>query len=66
MSPNNSDAPGEPLVNCKLVEDEETGAETEALLQQQLAIGRRCARILQDVPAADHGHLLFDERGLPR
>lgn len=39
------------------------GARAERLL----AIGRRCGRLLGDGPsAAEHGDLLYDERGLPR
>ncbi|MCY3660687.1 MAG: type II toxin-antitoxin system VapB family antitoxin [Caldilineaceae bacterium] len=40
---------------------------TEARLQRLLAIGRRCASMLDDGPAAvEHGDFLYDERGLPK
>lgn len=36
-------------------------------VEQLLAIGRRCAESLQPGPsAAEHGDLLYDDRGLPR
>ncbi len=35
-------------------------------IEELLAIGRRCAESLEPGPsAADHGELLYDERGLP-
>lgn len=38
-----------------------------ARVEQLLAIGRRCAESLQPGPsAAEHGDLLYDDRGLPR
>jgi len=37
----------------------------EAAVAELLAIGRRCASTLKG-PAADHGALLYDERGIPR
>ena len=36
-------------------------------IEELLAIGRRCAESLEPGPsAADHGELLYDDRGLPR
>jgi len=37
----------------------------EATADDLLAIGRRCAATLKGKPA-DHGSLLYDERGLPK
>jgi len=37
----------------------------EALAEDLLSIGRRCAATLTGKPV-DHGALLYDERGLPR
>ena len=40
---------------------------TETRVQRLLAIGRRCANMLDDGPSAvEHGDFLHDERGLPR
>ncbi len=40
---------------------------TEARVQRLLAIGRRCASMLDDGAAAvEHGNFLYDERGLPK
>jgi len=38
---------------------------THATTEELRAIGRRCAAQLKR-PVADHGALLYDERGLPR
>ena len=39
----------------------------EARAQELLAIGQRCAGLLGDGPsAAEHGELLYDDRGLPK
>jgi antitoxin VapB len=39
----------------------------ESLADQLLAIGRDCAaRLKEPLRSADHGDLLYDERGLPR
>ena len=39
----------------------------ESLVQDLLAIGRRCASNLRDGPSAiEHGDFLYDERGLPK
>ena len=39
----------------------------DARIEELLAIGRRCAESLEPGPsAADHGELLYDDRGLPR
>ena len=38
----------------------------DARIEALLAIGRRCARSLEPGPsAAEHGDLLYDDRGLP-
>ena len=37
----------------------------ESTMAELLAIGRRCANALKTKPA-DHGTLLYDERGIPR
>lgn len=40
---------------------------TETRVQRLLAIGRRCASMLDDGPSAvEHGDFLYDERGLPQ
>ncbi len=40
---------------------------TETRVQRLLAIGRRCASMLDDGPSAvEHGDVLYDERGLPQ
>ena len=40
---------------------------TETRVQRLLAIGSRCASMLDDGPAAvEHGDFLYDERGLPQ
>ena len=46
---------------------EKRGRSVEERVRAIRAIGKRCARLLGDGPAAvDHGDLLYDERGLPR
>lgn len=41
--------------------------DVSARVERLLAIGRRCAESLQPGPsAAEHGDLLYDDRGLPR
>ncbi len=37
----------------------------EAMTEDLLAIGRRCANTLK-IPVVDHAELFYDERGLPR
>ncbi len=37
----------------------------DAMAEELLRIGRRCAKALKG-PAVNHGRLLYDERGLPR
>ncbi len=40
--------------------------DSDARVEELLAIGRRCANLLAPGPsAAEHGEELFDERGLP-
>ncbi|MYC62932.1 MAG: protein transcription factor [Caldilineaceae bacterium SB0661_bin_34] len=40
---------------------------TETRVQRLLAIGSRCAGMLDDGPTAvEHGDFLYDERGLPK
>ena len=40
---------------------------TETRVQRLLAIGSRCASMLDDGPAAvEHGDFLYDEHGLPK
>lgn len=40
---------------------------TETRVQRLLAIGERCASMLDDGPSAvEHGDFLYDERGLPK
>ena len=49
------------------LERERRARGAEARVAELRAIGRRCAGLLRDGPAAaDHGDLLYDERGLPR
>ncbi len=49
------------------LERERRGRSVEARARELHAIGQRCARRLRDGPAAaEHGDLLYDERGLPR
>ena len=39
----------------------------EARVQELLAIGQRCARLVGEGPtAAEHGAVLYDEQGLPK
>ncbi len=46
---------------------EECQRDLEARVEELLAIGRRCAESLQPGPAAaEHGDLLYDDRGLPK
>lgn len=41
--------------------------DADVRVEELLAIGRRCARLLGPGPAAaEHGDLLYDERGLPK
>ena len=41
--------------------------DADARVEELLAIGRRCARLLGPGPSAtEHGDLLYDERGLPK
>ena len=43
------------------------GSRDETLVSDLHAIGLRCAALLRPGPsAADHGDLLYDERGLPK
>ena len=38
----------------------------DARVEELLAIGRRCAELLEPGPSAvEHGNLLYDDRGLP-
>ena len=40
---------------------------TDARVEELLAIGRRCAELLEPGPSAvEHGDLLYDDRGLPK
>ena len=46
---------------------EERRHDLDARVEELLAIGRRCAESLQPGPsAAEHGDLLYDDRGLPK
>ena len=48
------------------LEREKRGRDAPARAEELLAIGRRCAKLLAPGPsAAEHGDLLYDERGLP-
>lgn len=48
------------------LEREKRGRGAHARAEELLAIGRRCAKLLAPGPsAAEHGDLLYDERGLP-
>ena len=39
----------------------------DARVEELLAIGRRCAELLEPGPSAvEHGELLYDDRGLPK
>ena len=39
----------------------------DARVEELLAIGRRCAELLEPGPSAvEHGDLLYDDRGLPK
>ena len=47
------------------LEREKRGRDAPARAEELLAIGRRCAKLLAPgPPAAEHGDLLYDERGL--
>ena len=49
------------------LEREKSERSTEARVQRLLAIGKRCADMLDDGPSAvEHGDFLYDERGLPK
>lgn len=49
------------------LEREKRGRDADARIGELLAIGRRCAKLLAPGPsAAEHGDLLYDERGLPK
>ena len=49
------------------LEREKRERDAETLVQDLLAIGRRCAATLRDGPSAiEHGDFLYDERGLPK
>lgn len=49
------------------LEREKRGRDADARVGELLAIGRRCAKLLAPGPsAAEHGDLLYDERGLPK
>ncbi len=49
------------------LEREKRGRDADARVAELLAIGRRCAKLLRPGPsAAEHGDLLYDERGLPK
>ena len=49
------------------LEREQRTRGVEARVAELRAIGRRCAGLLHDGPtAAEHGDLLYDERGLPK
>lgn len=49
------------------LERERSERSTEARVRRLLAIGERCAGMLGDGPsAAEHGDLLYDERGVPK
>lgn len=48
------------------LEREQRRRDAAALAQELHAIGQRCAALLAPGPAAvEHGHLLYDEQGLP-
>ena len=48
------------------LEREQRRRDATALAQELHAIGQRCAALLAPGPAAvEHGHLLYDEQGLP-
>ena len=49
------------------LEREKRSRDATMLAQELHAIGQRCAALLAPGPAAvEHGHLLYDERGLPK
>ncbi len=49
------------------LEREQRERSVEALTEELLAIGKRCAASLRDGSSAeDHGDFLYDERGLPK
>jgi antitoxin VapB len=49
------------------LEREKRSRDATILAQELHAIGQRCAALLAPGPAAvEHGHLLYDERGLPK
>ncbi len=49
------------------LERERRRCDIDARVRRLLAIGERCAARLEPGPsAAEHGDLLYDERGLPR
>ena len=46
---------------------EERRRNLDARVEELLAIGRRCAELLEPGPSAvEHGDLLYDDRGLPK
>ena len=49
------------------LEREKRQRDVDARVEELVAIGRRCARLLELGPSASgHGDLLYDERGLPK
>ena len=49
------------------LEREKRRRDADVRAEELLAIGRRCARLLgSSSSAAEHGDLLYDERGLPK
>ena len=49
------------------LEREKRARSVEARVEELVAIGRRCAKLLGPGPSAvEHGDVLYDERGLPK
>ena len=49
------------------LEREKRRRDVDAGIEELIAIGRRCAKLLGPGPSAvEHGDMLYDERGLPK
>ncbi len=49
------------------LEREKRARSVEARVEELVAIGRRCAKLMGPGPSAvEHGDVLYDERGLPK
>ena len=49
------------------LEREKRQRDMDARVEELIAIGRRCAKLVRPGPSSvEHGDLLYDERGLPK